>query len=184
MAKVKNVNNNRIVLTGPNDKRPGVKAAVKTVCFGGASAPRLLGVLAPDRFQATTPWKPEFDFAKAVQAGILVIRDAAGAEVRSIPTPASEDGSIRDLVWDGRDAQGKPVAGGEYTWELRVAEAGGSQEAEAIDGSGPVSGKVQVLAAPTPSPAPATGAEESPRPPYRIRPRRGTKLFDEQPDGN
>jgi hypothetical protein len=82
------------------------------------SAPRLLGTLASGSFRATGThtWKPRFDLSKAVAAGRLELRNAAGTLVRTLVTKGSAFGSIRGVSWDGRDDAGTRVPAGTYTW--------------------------------------------------------------------
>jgi hypothetical protein len=110
-----------------------------------SAAPRLLGVLAPSSFAAGKKWKPQFDLTKAVGAGTIQIKNAAGAVVRTLPTKASSLGSLRGITWNGRDAAGKKVPAGVYTWTLSVAASDGSGTAVPVDGAAQApSGTVRV----------------------------------------
>ncbi len=98
---------------------------------------RLLGALAPSSLNLIThdrSWSLELDTTKPLQAGTLTITDADGAVVRTFPTDASVDGSLRGLEWDGRDENGDDVPLGTYTWKLVAAAADGSGHVVGIDG--------------------------------------------------
>ncbi len=110
---------------------------VRTLDVAPASPPRLLGVIAPasvNLITSTRSWKPEFDTTKALDAGTVTISNAAGEVVRTFDLDASEDGSIRDVVWDGTDEAGLDVATGTYTWQLVVPAADGSGNVTRVDG--------------------------------------------------
>lgn len=92
-------------------------------------------------------WRPQFDLTQAVRAGSIEIRRADGTLVRTLPTRASAQGSIRGPAWDGTDASGKKVPPGRYHWTLIVEGGDGSGAATAVDGSGPATGTVTVTAA-------------------------------------
>ena len=111
------------------------------------SAPRLLGVIAPPTFAGGALWRPQFDLTQAVRAGSIEIRRTDGTLVRTLPTRASAQGSIRGPAWDGTDTSGKRVPPGRYGWTLVVEGADGSGAATAVDGSGPATGTVTVTAA-------------------------------------
>jgi hypothetical protein len=128
--------------------------AVATVPGMGLSAPRLLGTVAPATFRPYTgPWTPEFDATKPLSAGTLEISHGNGSSVvvdRVLSIPASSDGSIRDVSWDGKDDGGNPVANGQYTWTLKVTDAEDAGKALfAVDGASPASGTVVVDASDT-----------------------------------
>lgn len=111
-----------------------------------AVAPRLLGTLAPTTFKAKAGkrWSPKFDLTKAIAAGTLEIRDASGTLVRSLATRATSTGSVRGVSWNGRNAEGKLVRAGKYTWTLAVAAADGSGAALSVDGLRSASGTLKV----------------------------------------
>ncbi|HSN11237.1 MAG TPA: FlgD immunoglobulin-like domain containing protein, partial [Propionibacteriaceae bacterium] len=94
-------------------------------------APRLLGALANPTASfsvAASTWSLALDATKALTAGSVAIRNGAGTLVRSLPTAASTDGSVR-VTWDGLNDAGKPVPPGKYSYTLA---------ASATDGTGPV----------------------------------------------
>ena len=99
----------------------------------GTSAPRVLGWLAPASF-STGKWSPQIDVTKPFASGILRISQGQSV-VREIPVPASSDGSVRGVTWDGRNAAGVTVQPGEYTAELVVSGKDGSGAVKAIDGT-------------------------------------------------
>lgn len=108
---------------------------IKTIPGVGRSAPRSLGVKAPASYDGTGTWTPEIDLTKPVGAGNLVIKNAEGAVVRSLAVPASADGSIRGVGWDGKDAAGSVVPKGNYTIELTNAAADGTGTVVRTDGT-------------------------------------------------
>lgn len=125
---------------------------VTTVDGMGESAPRLLGTVAPASFNPNAgAWAPEFDSTKALAAGILEISHGSGAELvvdRVLDVPASSDGSIRGVVWNGKNTAGEWVPDGSYTWTLKTTDrADTAKPLVAIDGTSATSGVVTVKAA-------------------------------------
>ena len=112
------------------------------------SPARLLGAVAAPTLElnaplAGKPWSLDLDLTKAVDAGELLISDSTGV-VRTIDVPASADGSLRDIEWDGTTDADTPdtdavAPDGTYTWRY---------VADSADISGPVLG-VDGRAAPT-----------------------------------
>ncbi len=117
---------------------------VATLPGTGTSRPRLLGMLAPSSFRAGRAWRPELDTTKPLKAGTLEIRNANGVLVRSIATRATASGSLRGLQWNGRDAKGRKVAPGSYTWTLRAEAADGTGPVADVAGLGEATGTVKV----------------------------------------
>ncbi|MDR0416460.1 MAG: VCBS repeat-containing protein, partial [Propionibacteriaceae bacterium] len=111
------------------------KIRVAKLPFGGASAPRLLGALNP---LATAV---DADFSKPLQAGTWTGRDGSGQAVATLATPASPDGSLRNLVWNGLGA-----SPGTYEWTLAAQDAAG-QAATDLLGQGPPTGTFQLAVA-------------------------------------
>jgi hypothetical protein len=111
------------------------------------SAPRLLGTLADASatFGGKATWKLAMDTTKPLKAGSVVISNATGAAVVSLPTAASKDGSVR-VTWDGRDKAGKPVPAGVYTYKLVATGADGSGSVVSVTGTGAAGGTVTVKA--------------------------------------
>jgi len=95
------------------------------------SAGRVLGWLAPATFSST--WTPEIDVTKAYTAGVLRIEQGSTV-VRELAVPASADGSMRGVTWDGTNAAGVRAPTGTYTAELVVAGKDGSGAVKAADG--------------------------------------------------
>jgi len=127
----------------------GEDLVVTTVPGMGASAPRLLGVVAPSSFNAVTGvWTPQFDATKPLAEGTLEFSHGTGTTRvvdRVLSVPASTDGSIRGVSWDGRDDAGKMVAAGTYTWTLKsVAVNDPAKALVAVDGVSAASGTVSV----------------------------------------
>jgi hypothetical protein len=110
--------------------------------FGRKHRPRLIGVLAPAGFTADGAWSPEFDTTKALRDVRLQITSGAGRTVRNLRGTGS-DGSIRDLIWDGRTFGGRALAPGTYHWRLRARAADGEGALIGVDG-GPVTGTVEL----------------------------------------
>ena len=119
----------------------------------GATAPLLLGVMAPkvlNNLPTSASWKPQFDATKGLSSGSLVIRNKAGVAVRTLASAATRDGSIRSITWNGRAADGvTPVPAGTYTWELTVPAADGSGNLAvntlAANAGKPLTGTVRVV---------------------------------------
>lgn len=130
----------RVLWVGPED------LSVAAIPFGGRSAPRLLGVIAPNTLLADGKhrWRPQLDVSKQITVGTLEFRDAAGRLVRSLPTYATTRGALRTVSWDGRNASGRLVKAGTYTWTLNVEAQDGTGRVTAVDGLGPAAGTVKV----------------------------------------
>ena len=62
------------------------------------TAPRLLAAHDADVVRRGQTWRPQFDFTAAVVAGVVEVRDEAGALVPSLPTKAAAEGSVRGLT--------------------------------------------------------------------------------------
>lgn len=125
---------------------------VRVVDGMGASAPRLLGTVAPASFNPNAgAWSAQFDATKALSAGTLEIGHGTGEDAvvdRVLEVPASADGSIRGVAWDGRSDAGEWVADGAYTWTLKTADAtDAGKPLVAVDGTSAASGKVTVKTA-------------------------------------
>ncbi|WP_169923689.1 FlgD immunoglobulin-like domain containing protein [Propionicimonas paludicola] len=97
------------------------------------SAPRLLGITAPRKW--ARGWKANIDLTKPVKAGHLEIRNAAGKLVRSIAVPASADGSIRAVGWNGKTSAGAQAPADIYSLWLTSAATDGSGKVVRVDGS-------------------------------------------------
>ena len=115
-------------------------AEIATIEGLPAPVPRLLGALGASSFQAdgAHAWAPQFDLTAPTGAGALLITDAAGKTVASLPVEAAPGGSIRGVEWDGHDDAGGLVAPGDYTWTLDVSGA------TSVDGMRPASGEVRI----------------------------------------
>jgi hypothetical protein len=115
------------------------------------SAPRLLGALAAPTADFSNPgnvWTVDLDATKPFRAGTIEISKLGGAVVRSLATPASTDGSIRAISWDGLDTAGNPVPADAYTYALRADAADGSGAVTGVDGTlTTAAGKVVVTSA-------------------------------------
>jgi len=117
---------------------------VREIAGTGASAPRVLGSVAPAGCNAwACSWSLQVDATKAFVRGQLVIRDAAG-HTRALATPAAMDGSLRGVTWDGKLDDGSYAPAGTYTWQLSAAASDGSGALRAIDGNQLPGGTVTV----------------------------------------
>ncbi len=95
---------------------------------------RVLGWLAPSTMAAdATSWTPEIDVSKPFNAGTLTIKQGATV-VRQLAVPASVDGSVRGVTWDGKNASGVVMSSGTFSVELAVDSADGSGAVKAVDG--------------------------------------------------
>jgi hypothetical protein len=110
------------------------------------SAPSILGTAGGDwvDFAVTPTWSPEIDSEKALQAGTLEIVTLEYKVVRTLSTPASDDGSLRHVAWDGRDSAGALVAPGRYLYRLN-AQAKDGTGAVAPQKTSAVAGQIVVL---------------------------------------
>lgn len=122
----------------------GTELVIQTIPGVARSAPRSLGVKAPASYDGTGLWTPEIDLTKPVSAGDLVIKNASGTVVRSLNVPASADGSIRGVGWDGKDLSDQVVAKGTYTIELTTPAADGTGVPVRTDGTPGALAKVAV----------------------------------------
>jgi hypothetical protein len=113
---------------------------VRPLPFGSTDPyrPRLIGVTSPSSFRAH--WIPQFDVTKPV--GEVQLTLSRGRQVIRVLTGSGPDGSIRDLVWDGRDSQGRRVRAGTYRWQLSAKATDGEGTLTAADGINPVSGTI------------------------------------------
>jgi FlgD Ig-like domain len=96
------------------------------------SAGRVLGWLAPTTFASGT-WTPQIDATKPFSAGVLRISQGATV-VRELTVPASADGSVRGVSWDGKNTAGVTAPSGTYTATLVVSGKDSSGAVKAIDG--------------------------------------------------
>ncbi|MCC6497996.1 MAG: hypothetical protein IT193_17215, partial [Propionibacteriaceae bacterium] len=134
---------------------------VTTVDGMGESAPRLLGAVAASTFNPNAgAWAPEFDATKALAAGTLEISHGSGAELvvdRVLDVPATNDGSMRGIVWNGKNTAGEWVPDGAYNWTLKTTDRDDAAKAlVAVDGTSPAAGVVTVKAANLGTVTPAT----------------------------
>jgi FlgD Ig-like domain len=116
------------------------------------SAPRFLGALADgsaDFSKVGSTWSVDLDTTKALKAGTMVISNASGTVVRTLSTPASSDGSIRGVTWNGLDASGRGAPIGTYTYKLLADATDGFGTVASVDGTAPATGTVTITAAST-----------------------------------
>jgi len=112
--------------------------------------PRLIAPFAPSGFtpngdgKADT-WAPQFDLTKPVKDVKLIIRSPrTGSTLRTL-TGTGADGSVRDLVFDGRSSGGTKLASGTYGWQLTANAQDGEGAAIGIRGESRISGTVKVV---------------------------------------
>jgi hypothetical protein len=112
------------------------------------SAPRLLGVMASSTadFSNGAAWSIDIDTTKPLAAGSLTIfRAGSATPIRTLATPASTDGSIRGISWNGLDDNGKSVQAGSYVYTLSARAADASAAAlTAVDGKALTQGQVTI----------------------------------------
>lgn len=88
-------------------------------------------------------WKPRWWLSKPAASWSLTLKNkATGKTVRTL-----SGGEARGLVapsWDGRDAAGKHVPNGAYTWTLTAKPADGVQADLSVSGTVPVTGGAAV----------------------------------------
>lgn len=111
------------------------------------AAPRVLGMLAPAsvNFTTTLAWTTQIDATKPLAAGSLVIKKADGTVIRTLPTPATTDGSLR-ITWDGRDMYGDPAPAGTYTYIVAADAADGTGTVASVTGTGAPTATVAITA--------------------------------------
>jgi hypothetical protein len=68
-------------------------------------------------------WSGAWWLSKPAASWQIVFRDLAGATIRTLSGSAAR-GVLR-ATWDGKDAAGRPVAGGAFTWTLTAHPADG-----------------------------------------------------------
>lgn len=107
-------------------------------------AGRVLGWSASPFFTSGS-WTPEVDATKPYNAGQLVIKQGATV-IRTLAVPASTDGSLRGVSWDGTNDGGQQVGYGSFTAELVVASTDGTGAVKAVDGTSAPTFQVSRLA--------------------------------------
>jgi len=128
----------------------GSQLVVRPVSGVGRSSPRVLGVLAPAGLNLNvsgSTWTLALDASKALAPGTLTIENGSGSVVRTVAVPATADGSVRGISWDGRNG-GNSVLPGTYRWTLTQGGDDGSGNLVGPTGSGGVTGTIQVTRAP------------------------------------
>jgi hypothetical protein len=118
--------------------------------FTAGYRPRLIGTLGalgftPDGDGHADTWTPEFDVSKPVRAVELQISQLARTKsLRTLKAADAPDGSVRGLVWDGRDAKGRPLPVGTYRWTLTARAQDGDGKLIAVDGGPAVTGTIEI----------------------------------------
>ncbi|MEV6106885.1 FG-GAP-like repeat-containing protein [Streptomyces sp. NPDC051940] len=93
---------------------------------------------------ATVPWRARWQLSKPGSGWTLTFRSrATGAVVRTISGSTGGQGLV-SADWDGKDAAGKPVANGSYTWTVTVSPADGQGAPAMRSGTVSVSGGLPV----------------------------------------
>ncbi|GLY30713.1 hypothetical protein [Kineosporia sp. NBRC 101731] len=111
--------------------------------------PRLIGTFAPAGFtpngdRRADSWEPQFDLSKPVTGVKLTLRSTKTGSVLRTLTGTGPDGSIRDLVFDGRNNSGKALANGTYSWQLTARAQDGEGALIGIRGETSVKGTVKI----------------------------------------
>lgn len=107
------------------------------------SQPRLLGAVSSGHGAPESPWTAAIDATKPLAAGDLTIADSTGLVVRTLPTPAAPDGSLRGLAWDGLDDAGRALPKGTYTWTLVAFGTDVSGQVVNVTGTGAATGTIE-----------------------------------------
>ena len=116
---------------------------VRRVPGVGTSQPRLLGAVTSGDATPESPWTAAIDTTKPLAAGNLTITDSTGLVVRTLPTPAAPDGSLRGLSWDGLDDAGQPLPKGTYTWTLIAFAVDTSGQVVNVTGTDAATGTIK-----------------------------------------
>ena len=116
---------------------------VRRVPGVATSQPRLLGAVTAGDATTESPWTADIDATKPLAAGNLTITDSTGLVVRTLPTPAALDGSLRRLSWDGLDDAGNPAPKGTYTWTLIAFAVDTSSQVVNVTGTGAATGTIK-----------------------------------------
>jgi hypothetical protein len=131
-----------------------------------AGAPTVVSLTAPGTFNtypSQARWTLVFTADKALRAGSLLLSDAFGDPVRSLPLPAAAKGAKVTATWDGTDSGGEPVPSpATYAWQLVAAAADGSGDLAAS--KRPANGTVATVSEPLGTVTPATPTISDPTP--------------------
>lgn len=115
----------------------GTDLVVRSLGFGGRSAPRVLGWTAGTELNTLpvgTTWTLAADATKALGSATVEIVDAGGVVRRTLDAPDRDDGAIR-VSWDGNLDDGvTPLEPGEYTWRLTGTAIDASGALVGVDG--------------------------------------------------
>ena len=89
------------------------------------------------------PWTAEFAFSEPLTTCSVEMSTAAGGLLKTLPCdPRWTRYGEASVAWDGRAANGIPLAKGTYRWALKASGAGGP--AQASPGSGALTGSLAV----------------------------------------
>jgi flagellar basal-body rod modification protein FlgD len=111
---------------------------------GPASAAALLGRSvtvngSPLTFDGANAVGLQYQLPAAAPSVFLQVVDESGAAVRTLAL-GQQGGGVHQIVFDGRDDQGRALAPGTYTYRVAAADAGGKSVPGIITGGGQVSG--------------------------------------------
>jgi hypothetical protein len=106
---------------------------VHVVPTGIATSP--LSVIDSEISTAAASWSGTWWLSKPAASWQVTIRDRAGATLRTL-SGSGTSGQIR-ATWDGRDAAGKAVADGTFTWALTAQPADGQGAALTVGDPAP-----------------------------------------------
>ena len=82
------------------------------------------------------PWTAEFVFSEPLTACAVEVSTAAGALLKTLPCdPRWTRYGEASVAWDGRAANGIPLAKGSYRWAIRASGAGGPAQASPCSGA-------------------------------------------------
>jgi hypothetical protein len=119
--------------------------------FGKAHKPRLYGTLAPSGFSPNgdgraDTWSLAVDATKPLTGVTLKIVGPKSGKLFRTLTGTGPDGSVRDLIWDGRTQAGKALGVGSYRWELTAEAVDGEGALIAVNGSSKIAGTFKITA--------------------------------------
>jgi hypothetical protein len=127
----------------------GSQLVVRDIAGAAGSAPRVLGIIGQSGLNlmtGTATWTLSLDATKALAPGTLTIEGDAGV-VFTASLPATPNGSLRDIAWNGRNGD-NPVLPGTYRWTISQGAADGSGNLVGVDGTSAVTGTIEVVREP------------------------------------
>jgi hypothetical protein len=129
----------------------GGQVVVYRLPFTGKNRPRMIGTFAPAGFtpngdSKADTWAPQFDVSKPLTGVTLKIKAIKSGKTLRTLTGTAPDGSIRDVVWDGKTGGGTKLPVGSYRWELAGQSADGEGALISVAGAATVTGTVKITA--------------------------------------